>query len=187
MAETVRIESDSMGQVAVPADRYYGAQTQRSRDNFRIGGERFTREVIAALGVVKKAAALANRELGRLDDQVAELIVRAADEVLLHPDRPEELNDKVAAIAVLRPQNGVLTVRAAEERPARIAVPPGGHIPHALPGKPVGGAGGEGVVVEVVGGDRDQVDGLRRRIEQRDMEARQRLGIDAGEHFTSPL
>ena len=67
MANTVRIESDSMGQVEVPADRYYGAQTQRSRDNFRIGGEHFTREVIAALGVIKKAAALVNEELGSLD------------------------------------------------------------------------------------------------------------------------
>ena len=82
MADTVRIESDSMGQVEVPADRYYGAQTQRSRDNFRIGDERFTREVIAALGVVKKAAALVNKELGALDGEVADLIVRAAAEVI---------------------------------------------------------------------------------------------------------
>lgn len=82
MGDTVRIESDSMGSVRVPADRYYGAQTQRSLDNFRIGGERFSREVIAALGVVKKAAALINKKLGSLDGAVADLIVRAADEVI---------------------------------------------------------------------------------------------------------
>ncbi|MFH1571634.1 MAG: class II fumarate hydratase [Gemmatimonadota bacterium] len=82
MAEKVRIETDSMGPVEVPADRYYGAQTQRSLDNFRIGGERFTREVIRALGVVKKAAALVNGELGVLDQALVALIVRAADEVI---------------------------------------------------------------------------------------------------------
>ncbi|MFC1526311.1 class II fumarate hydratase [Candidatus Latescibacterota bacterium] len=78
----VRVETDSMGPVEVPADRYYGAQTQRSLDNFRIGGERFTREVIRALGVVKKAAAEVNEELGALDGELADLIVRAADEVI---------------------------------------------------------------------------------------------------------
>ena len=63
----VRIESDSMGEIEVPGDRYWGAQTQRSLQNFRIGGDRFTREMIRALGVVKKASALANEELGTLD------------------------------------------------------------------------------------------------------------------------
>ena len=82
MANNVRIESDSMGPVEVPCDRYYGAQTQRSRDNFRIGGEHFTREMIAALGVIKKAAAQVNGELGELDSDVSGLIVRAADEVI---------------------------------------------------------------------------------------------------------
>jgi len=82
MGNSVRIETDSMGPVEVPVDRYYGAQTQRSRDNFRIGGERFTREVIAALGVVKKAAAQVNGDLGTVDGEVAGLIVRAADEVI---------------------------------------------------------------------------------------------------------
>ncbi len=77
-----RRESDTMGEVEVPADRYWGAQTQRSLENFRIGGHRFTPPVVRAFGVVKKAAALANRKLGLLDDPTCELIVRAADEVI---------------------------------------------------------------------------------------------------------
>jgi len=77
-----RRESDTMGEVDVPADRYWGAQTQRSLENFRIGGHRFTPPVLRAFGVVKKAAALANRALGLLDDARCELIVRAADEVI---------------------------------------------------------------------------------------------------------
>ena len=79
---SMRIESDSMGQIEVPVDRYYGAQTQRSLENFRIGEDRFSREMIRALGVVKKAAALVNRELGTLDEELAVLIVQAADEVI---------------------------------------------------------------------------------------------------------
>ncbi len=71
----VRIESDSMGQVEVPADRYWGAQTQRSLQNFKIGGQRFGRPVIRAFGIVKKAAALTNHDLGKLDAAKAELIV----------------------------------------------------------------------------------------------------------------
>ena len=77
-----RTESDTMGQMQVPADRYYGAQTARSLMNFKIGGERFPREVIYALGILKKAAALVNRELGTLPADKADLIVRAADEVI---------------------------------------------------------------------------------------------------------
>jgi len=79
---TVRIESDSMGPIEVPADRYWGAQTQRSLQNFKIGGQRFGRPVIRAFGIVKKAAALTNRDLGKLDDAKTDLIVRAADEVV---------------------------------------------------------------------------------------------------------
>lgn len=77
-----RIERDTLGTVEVPADRYWGAQTGRSLDNFRIGTERMPREMIRALGIVKKAAALANAELGALDEVRAGLIVRAADEVI---------------------------------------------------------------------------------------------------------
>ncbi len=78
----VRIESDSMGQIEVGADKYWGAQTQRSLQNFKIGGQRFGRPVIRAFGIVKKAAALANRDLGKLDSAQCDLIVRAADEVI---------------------------------------------------------------------------------------------------------
>ncbi|MFH2132155.1 MAG: class II fumarate hydratase [bacterium] len=79
---TSRTESDSMGEIDVPADRYYGAQTERSRRNFNIGQDRFPREMIRALGIVKKAAALANRRLGEMSPEKADLIIRAADEVI---------------------------------------------------------------------------------------------------------
>lgn len=77
-----RIESDSMGEVEVPADVYYGAQTARSLMNFKIGGERFPRELIRALGILKKAAALVNEEVGSLPAEKATLIAQAADEVI---------------------------------------------------------------------------------------------------------
>ena len=77
-----RVESDSMGDVAVAADRYWGAQTQRSLEHFSIGDDRIPVEVIHAMGVLKKAAARANAELDVLDAGLAELIVRAADEVI---------------------------------------------------------------------------------------------------------
>lgn len=77
-----RIEKDTMGEVKVPADKMWGAQTQRSTENFRIGGDRFPREMIKALGVLKKCAAKTNQSLGLLDSKKAELIVRAADEVI---------------------------------------------------------------------------------------------------------
>ena len=76
-----RIERDTMGEVEVPADRYWGAQTARSLANFRIGGETMPPELIRALGIVKGAAAEVNAELGELPRELAELIVRAADEV----------------------------------------------------------------------------------------------------------
>jgi fumarate hydratase, class II len=83
MAET-RMESDSMGTVEVPSDRYWGAQTQRSLHHFSIGGpaERMPVEIIRAFGILKKACALVNRDLGLLSDEKAGLIVRAADEVV---------------------------------------------------------------------------------------------------------
>ncbi len=71
-----------MGEVQVPADSYWGAQTQRSLQNFKIGGDRFPREMIRALGILKKAAAISNQELGALTPEKAQLIVRAADEVI---------------------------------------------------------------------------------------------------------
>ncbi|MFN3653187.1 MAG: class II fumarate hydratase [Armatimonadota bacterium] len=79
---STRIETDSMGTIEVPSDRYYGAQTARSLVHFDIGDDRFPREMIRALGILKKAAALTNQELGLLPAEKAELIVRAADEVI---------------------------------------------------------------------------------------------------------
>ncbi len=77
-----RIETDSMGEIQVPNDRYYGAQTARSLIHFKIGSERMPRELIWAFGVLKKAAALVNKDLGLLPADKADLIVKAADEVI---------------------------------------------------------------------------------------------------------
>ena len=77
-----RTETDSMGPIQVAGDRYWGAQTERSLHYFSIGQEHFTRPLIRAFGVLKKAAALTNAELGALDQPLADLIVRAADEVI---------------------------------------------------------------------------------------------------------
>ena len=76
-----RIEKDSMGEIKVPADRYWGAQTQRSFENFKIGGELMPREITAAFGILKKAAAMANNSLKKLSDEKLEYISVAADEV----------------------------------------------------------------------------------------------------------
>jgi len=78
----VRIESDSMGKIEVPNDRYYGAQTARSLIHFDIGTDKMPPELIRALGVLKKAAALVNQDLGKLPPEKAKLIVQAADEVI---------------------------------------------------------------------------------------------------------
>ena len=98
-----RIEHDALGEVEVPADRLWGAQTERSRQNFVIGVERYRwgRPVIRALGILKKCAALANAELGQFPRDKAELIARAAQDVIdgklddefplvvFHPDQYE--------------------------------------------------------------------------------------------------
>ncbi len=76
-----RVETDSLGEVKVPADRYWGAQTQRSLTNFKIGGERFPAPLVHAYGVLKQAAALSNGELGLLTKDKVDVIVRAAREV----------------------------------------------------------------------------------------------------------
>lgn len=77
-----RIEKDTMGDVKVPQEKFWGAQTQRSIENFKIGGDRFPREMIKALGILKKCAALTNTKLGLLDAKKSEFIVKAADEVI---------------------------------------------------------------------------------------------------------
>ena len=77
-----RIETDTMGAIEVPAERYWGAQTQRSLHHFNIGDDRMPREMIRALGILKKAAALVNEDLGKLPPDKAKLIVQACDEVI---------------------------------------------------------------------------------------------------------
>jgi fumarate hydratase class II len=77
-----RTETDSFGKIDVESDRYWGAQTQRSLQNFKIGREKFTRELIASFGVLKKAAALVNQDLGLLPEEKCRLITAACDEVI---------------------------------------------------------------------------------------------------------
>ncbi len=77
-----RIEKDTMGNVEVPAEKYWGAQTQRSKDNFKIGGQKMPDEIIKAFAYLKKAAALTNAELGVLANEKAEIIAKVCDEIL---------------------------------------------------------------------------------------------------------
>lgn len=78
----IRVETDSFGEIEVPADKYYGAQTGRSLLNFKIGGERMPLPLVKALAIVKKAAAITNIELGSVDKKIGDAIVQAADEVI---------------------------------------------------------------------------------------------------------
>lgn len=78
----MRLESDSMGTIEVPADHYWGAQTQRSLEHFAIGFDKMPPEMIRAFGILKKAAAMSNHELGLMKDDLMTLIVKAADEVI---------------------------------------------------------------------------------------------------------
>lgn len=77
----IRIETDSMGEIEVPSDKYWGAQTQRSLHHFNIGNDHMPIEVIHAFGILKKAAAMTNVELGKLSQEKADLIIKAATEV----------------------------------------------------------------------------------------------------------
>ncbi len=79
---SVRIETDTFGPIEVPADKYWGAQAQRSLGNFKIGWEKQPKSVVRALGIVKRAAAEANNELGRLPADLCKAIVAAAQEVI---------------------------------------------------------------------------------------------------------
>jgi len=81
-SSSTRIETDSFGPIDVPADRYWGAQTERSKQNFRIGHDRMPMAIVRALGIVKLASAQTNRELGLIDQRRARAIVRAAREVI---------------------------------------------------------------------------------------------------------
>ncbi|QCR23973.1 class II fumarate hydratase [Pontibacter sp. SGAir0037] len=78
----VRVEKDTMGPIEVPADKYWGAQTQRSKENFTIGGQTMPKEVIEAFAILKKSAAFANAELGVLAQDKAEIIGKVCDEIL---------------------------------------------------------------------------------------------------------
>ncbi len=82
MAATTRVEMDSMGDMTVPSGAYWGAQTQRAYENFPISGYRFGRRFVRAMGLIKQAAAGVNRDLGKLDAKLAELIATAAGEVV---------------------------------------------------------------------------------------------------------
>ena len=79
-----RTESDSIGTIEVPSNHYWGAQTQRSRENFKIGGETMPHALIRALAIQKKSSALTNKALGKLDAKIADIIVQVADEVIAH-------------------------------------------------------------------------------------------------------
>ena len=78
---THRIETDSLGKIQVPAQHYWGAQTERSLQNFKIGEQKMPREIIHAYAIVKKAAALTNAECGVLDQEKAEQIATVCDEI----------------------------------------------------------------------------------------------------------
>ena len=85
----VRVESDSMGQIDVPANHYWGAQTERSLHHFAIGDDRMPPELIRAFAILKKAAALVNHDLGKLPKEKMQLIVKAADEVIAGKHKDE--------------------------------------------------------------------------------------------------
>jgi fumarate hydratase class II len=82
--KNARIESDTFGKIAVPADHYWGAQTQRSFQNFRIGEEKMPQPLIKAMAVIKKSAALVNKKMGKLDGKLADAICKAAQEIIDH-------------------------------------------------------------------------------------------------------
>ncbi|HWL28109.1 MAG TPA: lyase family protein, partial [Burkholderiaceae bacterium] len=136
MAAT-RIETDSMGDIEVPASRYWGAQTQRSVQNFPIGISRFKWQapIITALGILKKAAAQANAELGELPADVAQWIVRAADEVIqgkLNDEFPLVVFQTGSGTQSNMNANEVIANRAIElaggERGSKTPVHPNDHV-----------------------------------------------------------
>jgi fumarate hydratase class II len=115
--EDHRVEEDSLGAVRVPADAYWGAQTQRALENFPISGISFGRRFVRALGVVKKAAALANRDLGTVDEETADAIVAAADEVIAgeHDDQfPVDVFQTGSGTSTNMNANEVISNRASE-------------------------------------------------------------------------
>lgn len=117
MGDDYRTERDSLGEIEVPADAYWGAQTQRAVENFPISDATFGRRFVRALGVVKKAAAQANNDLGLLDDEKADAIVEAADEVIAgdHDDQfPVDVFQTGSGTSSNMNANEVIANRAAE-------------------------------------------------------------------------
>ncbi|HEV7513761.1 MAG TPA: class II fumarate hydratase [Candidatus Acidoferrum sp.] len=115
--KNTRTESDSMGQMEVPADRYYGAQTARSLIHFAIGKDTMPPELISAFGVLKKAAALVNQDLGKLPAQKSQLIVQATDEVIagkLHEHFPLRIWQTGSGTQTNMNVNEVISNRAIE-------------------------------------------------------------------------
>ncbi|MFB6118487.1 class II fumarate hydratase [Halosegnis sp.] len=129
-----RTERDSLGEMQVPADAYWGAQTQRALENFPISGITFSRRFIRALGIVKKAAARANRDLGLLEAETADAIVEAADEVIAgdHDDQfPVDVFQTGSGTSSNMNANEVIANRAAELLGASIGdrtVHPNDHV-----------------------------------------------------------
>ena len=112
-----RTESDSMGQIEVPTDRYYGAQTARSLIHFDIGKDTMPPELIRSFGILKKAAALVNQDLGKLSHDKAALISQAADEVIsgkLHDHFPLHIYQTGSGTQTNMNVNEVISNRAIE-------------------------------------------------------------------------
>ncbi|WP_323676431.1 class II fumarate hydratase [Halorubellus sp. PRR65] len=132
--EDYRTERDSLGEMQVPADAYWGAQTQRAVENFPISGISFGRRFVRALGVVKKASAQANRDLGLLDEETADVIVEAADEVIAgeHDDQfPVDVFQTGSGTSSNMNANEVIANRAAELKGAEVGdrvVHPNDHV-----------------------------------------------------------
>ncbi|MAZ40014.1 MAG: fumarate hydratase, class II [Legionellales bacterium] len=117
MSKTHRIESDSMGEIKVPAEHYWGAQTERSLHHFNIGHDLMPKELITAFGLLKKAAAMTNRDLEKLSNDKAELIVKAADEVIdgkLHAEFPLHVWQTGSGTQTNMNSNEVISNRAIE-------------------------------------------------------------------------
>ncbi|WP_435068323.1 class II fumarate hydratase [Haloplanus sp. C73] len=129
-----RVERDSLGEIQVPADAYWGAQTQRAIENFPISDARFGRRFVRALGIVKKSAARANRDLDLLDADVADAIVSAADEVIAgdHDDQfPVDVFQTGSGTSSNMNANEVIANRAAELMGAEVGdrvVHPNDHV-----------------------------------------------------------
>src|SRR6056297_1028606 len=129
-----RIEEDSLGEMQVPADAYWGAQTQRAIQNFPISGITFSRRFVRALGVVKKAAAQANRDLGLVEEDVADAIVEAADEAIAgeHDEQfPVDVFQTGSGTSSNMNANEVIANRAAELMGAEVGdrvVHPNDHV-----------------------------------------------------------